>query len=102
MSDAAAFFPGSAERRIGSGDCEICLRAAGEGPPLLLHGDPLAHVYWHRTAPELSRHATPIVASQLAILVHRLDGRRRRCRPCSSRGEPAGDDGGADPLPYFP
>ena len=41
----------------------IFCRLAGNGPPLLLlHGYPQSHVMWHKTAPELSKKFTTIVA----------------------------------------
>src|SRR5262245_32967951 len=43
----------------------INLRYAGQGPGLLLlHGNPLTHVTWHKVAPRLAQHFT-VVASDL-------------------------------------
>ena len=42
---------------------KIFCRFKGNGPPLLLlHGYPQSHVMWHKTAPELSKYFTVIVA----------------------------------------
>ena len=42
---------------------KIFCRFKGNGPPLLLlHGYPQTHVMWHKTAPELSKYFTVIVA----------------------------------------
>ena len=42
---------------------KIFCRFKGNGPPLLLlHGYPQTHVMWHKTAPELSKYFTIIVA----------------------------------------
>merc|ERR1711991_960164 len=43
---------------------KIFCRFKGNGPPLLLlHGYPQSHVMWHKTAPELSKYFTVIVAA---------------------------------------
>ena len=43
----------------------INLRVGGSGPPLLLlHGNPLTHVMWHKVAPRLAEHFT-VVATDL-------------------------------------
>src|SRR6201990_2796715 len=40
-------------------------RVGGKGPPLLLlHGNPLTHVMWHKIAPRLAEHYT-VVATDL-------------------------------------
>jgi haloacetate dehalogenase len=63
MNVIADLFPGFAERRIRTEGAEIFLRTGGTGPPLLLlHGYPQVHVCWHKIAPELSRHATLVIA----------------------------------------
>jgi len=48
--------------RIATPDAEINVAIGGEGPPLLLlHGNPLTHVSWHKVAPELARRWSVIV-----------------------------------------
>jgi len=45
------------------GDVTIRLRHGGKGPPLLLlHGNPLTHVMWHKIAPRLAEHYTVVAA----------------------------------------
>jgi haloacetate dehalogenase len=52
-------------RRIETAGAEINVAVAGEGPPLLLlHGNPLTHVSWHKIAPTLAESFT-IVAPDL-------------------------------------
>ena len=47
------------------GEVTIHLRRGGKGPPLLLlHGNPLTHVMWHKIAPRLAQHYT-VIASDL-------------------------------------
>ena len=42
---------------------KVFCRVGGEGPPLLLlHGYPQTHLMWHKTAPELSKRFTVVVA----------------------------------------
>ena len=51
--------------RIKTSGAEINVAIGGEGPPLLLlHGNPLTHVSWHRVAPELAKEFT-VVAPDL-------------------------------------
>jgi len=41
---------------------QINVAIGGEGPPLLLlHGNPLTHVSWHKVAPDLAKHFTVVV-----------------------------------------
>lgn len=48
-------FEGFETRRIPTGDAEIHLREAGDGPAVvLLHGYPQSHVCWHKIAPALA------------------------------------------------
>lgn len=51
--------------RVGTAGAEINVAVAGSGPPLLLiHGNPLTHVSWHRIAPRLAEYFT-VVATDL-------------------------------------
>ncbi|WP_457300137.1 alpha/beta fold hydrolase [Phyllobacterium sp. P5_D12] len=51
--------------RIRTAGAEINVAIGGEGPPLLLlHGNPLTHVSWHRIAPALAKSFT-VVAPDL-------------------------------------
>ena len=57
--------PGFERHRIATSGAEINLAMGGSGPPLLLlHGNPLTHVSWHKVAPSLARHFT-VVAPDL-------------------------------------
>ena len=56
---------GFTRRRIRTSGTEIEVAIGGAGPPLLLlHGNPLTLVSWHRIAPSLARHFT-VVAPDL-------------------------------------
>src|SRR6266568_180260 len=58
-------FEGFKQTQIDASGARINLRYAGSGPPLLLlHGNPLTHVMWHKIAPRLAEHFT-VVASDL-------------------------------------
>ena len=58
-------FEGFTHTRINTSGARINLRHGGSGPPLLLlHGNPLTHVMWHKIAPRLAEHFT-VVASDL-------------------------------------
>jgi haloacetate dehalogenase len=62
---AGALMEGFAQRRIRTAGAEINLAVGGSGPPLLLlHGNPLTHVSWHRIAPALAESFT-VVAPDL-------------------------------------
>jgi haloacetate dehalogenase len=56
---------GFRRQRIRTAGAEIQVAIAGDGPPLLLlHGNPLTHVSWHKVAPSLAQSFT-IVATDL-------------------------------------
>ncbi|HEX4782044.1 MAG TPA: alpha/beta hydrolase [Usitatibacter sp.] len=58
-------FEGFAVEDVIVGGVAIHLRRAGKGPPLLLlHGNPLTHVMWHKIAPRLAEHYT-VIATDL-------------------------------------
>jgi len=58
-------FPGFEVREIDASGARIHLRVGGSGPPLLLlHGNPLSHVMWHKIAPRLAERFT-VVATDL-------------------------------------
>ena len=58
-------FEGFAVRDIDTAGARIHLRIGGSGPPLLLlHGNPLTHVMWHKVAPRLAEDYT-VVATDL-------------------------------------
>lgn len=64
-SGAAALMPGFRYERVATAGAEINVAIGGEGPPLLLlHGNPLTHVSWHRVAPDLAKRFT-VVAPDL-------------------------------------
>ena len=65
LPPSATLMQGFATRRIATSGAEIHLAVGGAGPPLLLlHGNPLTHVSWHKVAPSLARHFT-VVAPDL-------------------------------------
>ena len=58
-------FEGFTQTQIETSGARINLRYAGSGPPLLLlHGNPLTHVMWHKIAPRLAQDFT-VVATDL-------------------------------------
>ncbi len=58
-------FEGFKQTQIDASGARINLRYAGSGPPLLLlHGNPLTHVMWHKIAPRLAQDFT-VVATDL-------------------------------------
>src|SRR5690349_14307604 len=58
-------FEGFAVRDFETSDARIHGRIGGSGPPLLLlHGNPLTHVSWHKIAPRLAEKFT-VVATDL-------------------------------------
>jgi haloacetate dehalogenase len=69
--------------KVRTAGAEINVAIGGEGPPLLLlHGNPLTHVSWHRIAPTLAQHYT-VVAPDLR-----------------GYGDSSKPDGGADHAAY--
>lgn len=76
-------FTGFQRMRVTTQGAEINLVVGGEGPPLLLlHGNPLTHVSWHKIAPWLAEHFT-VVAPDLR-----------------GYGDSSKPDGGADHAAY--
>src|SRR6202171_2944929 len=58
-------FEGFTRTDIEVSGARIHLRRGGSGPPLLLlHGNPLTHVMWHKIAPRLAEDFT-VVATDL-------------------------------------
>ena len=58
-------FEGFTQTQVEGVGARINLRYAGSGPPLLLlHGNPLTHVMWHKIAPPLAQDFT-VVATDL-------------------------------------
>src|SRR5258707_13240633 len=56
-------FEGFTHTQIDASGARINLRHSGSGPPLLLlHGNPLTHVMWHKVAPRLAEHFTVVAA----------------------------------------
>ena len=56
-------FEGFKKKLIKVNRGKIFCKFKGYGPPLLLlHGYPQTHLMWHKTAPELSKHFTVVVA----------------------------------------
>lgn len=65
VEEAGKLMHGFQYRRMQTSGAEINVAIGGEGPPLLLlHGNPLTHVSWHRIAPTLARSFT-VVAPDL-------------------------------------
>jgi haloacetate dehalogenase len=63
--EAVRLMPGFTFRRVATRGAEIHLAVAGNGPPLLLlHGNPLTLVSWHKIAPGLAESFT-VVACDL-------------------------------------
>jgi haloacetate dehalogenase len=64
-ASTGALMEGFTHRRIRTAGAEIHVAVGGSGPPLLLiHGNPLTHVSWHRIAPALAETFT-VVAPDL-------------------------------------
>src|SRR5213592_3305672 len=56
-------FDGFKQTNIEVTGARIHLRHGGSGPPLLLlHGNPLTHVMWHKIAPRLAEDFTVVAA----------------------------------------
>jgi haloacetate dehalogenase len=56
-------FEGFTQTQIETSGARINLRHGGSGPPLLLlHGNPLTHVMWHKIAPRLAEDFTVVAA----------------------------------------
>ena len=56
-------FDGFSQTQIEVPGARINLRHGGSGPPLLLlHGNPLTHVMWHKVAPRLAEDFTVVAA----------------------------------------
>lgn len=65
MPAAHALLPGFEAHRITTRGAEIHAVIAGSGPPvLLIHGNPLTHVTWHKVAPRLAERYT-VIATDL-------------------------------------
>jgi len=56
-------FEGFKVKKVEGAGATIHLRHGGAGPPLLLlHGNPLTHVMWHKVGPRLAEHYTVVAA----------------------------------------
>ena len=56
-------FEGFTRTEIETSGARIHLRHGGDGPPLLLlHGNPLTHVSWHKIPPRLAEHFHVVAA----------------------------------------
>ena len=62
LSNAEKLLPGFKHQRIRTKGAEINVAVGGKGPALLLlHGNPLTHVSWHRIAPKLAEQFTVVL-----------------------------------------
>ena len=58
-------FEGFTRTQIETRGAAINLVHGGKGPPLLLlHGNPLTHVMWHKIAPDLARDFTVVARKE--------------------------------------
>ncbi|TYR30740.1 alpha/beta hydrolase [Mesorhizobium microcysteis] len=65
LFQARSLMEGFRYETVKTGGAEIRVAIAGDGPPLLLiHGNPLTHVSWHKIAPTLAKSFT-VVAPDL-------------------------------------
>ena len=78
-------FEGFTRKRIEATGASINLRIGGSGPPLLLlHGNPLTHVMWHKIAPRLAEEFT-VVGDGPARLRRQLQAARAASRASATR-----------------
>lgn len=59
---SSSLLPGFTHRRLRTTGADINYAVGGRGPPLLLlHGNPLTHVSWHKVAPSLAERFTVVI-----------------------------------------
>ena len=97
--------PGFTLTDIETSGARIRLRHGGSGPPLLLlHGNPLTHVAWHKVAPRLAEHFH-VVAADLrgygdSSAPPGKPGSVQLLVPCHGTGSGRGD-AGARPSRFY-